>query len=383
MKAIKLATVFSGIGAIEWALHRLSVPYEIVFACDNGEREIEYDLDETKREIVALGDRNRIADFERELYARHTRKKNYVETIYLNNYGDKIAPERFFQDILLLDGKPYKGKIDLLMGGSPCQSFSVVGKQLGFEDTRGTLFYEFARLVKETEPKVFIYENVKGLTTHDKKKTFETILHVLKDELDYDVTWGIFNATEFNIPQTRSRVLIVGTKRRCGFDVNRIKRCVLDRTMQDFLEDNCADGHFLSLGDGRINIEPVPGAPDPRSILSPAVTRYVTQSGTKTWHMKPVMDKTIARTLLKTMGNHHRAGVDNYVTVDKKKGIYRALTPRECFRLMGFTDEFNISGIPWGHLYMQAGNSIVVDMLISVLQGLFETNAFLQRGNNS
>ena len=376
MRPIKLATVFSGIGAIEWAFERLSLPYEIVFACDNGEREIKYDLENTKKDISTLESLDCVADYQRALYGKHTRKKNWVEEIYFHNYGRRIKPERFYQDILLLDGKPFKGQIDLLMGGSPCQSFSVVGKQLGFEDTRGTLFYEFARIVKETEPNVFIYENVRGLTTHDKKKTFETILHVLQDEFDYNVTWDVFNATEFNIPQIRSRVLIVGTKKNCGFDVKSIRKKGLTRTMQDFLEDNCADGHFTSLGNGEISIEPIPGSPDPKSILSPAVTKYVTKSGTKNWHMKPAMDRPIARTLLKTMANHHRAGVDNYVTIDSEHNIFRALTPRECFRLMGFTDEFKLTGIPWSHLYMQAGNSIVVDMLISVLQRLLETKAF-------
>lgn len=97
--------------------------------------------------------------------------------------------------------------------------------------------------------------------------------------------------------------------------------------------------------------------------------------GTKNFYTKPVTDLPIARTLLKTMGNHHRAGVDNYITVDKDRNLYRALTPRECLRLMGFTDDFKIV-VPWGKAYIQIGNSIVVDMLIAVVRLLIERKAF-------
>ena len=102
MKPLRLATVFSGIGAIEWGLRRLSIPYEVVFACDNGEREIEYDLDTAKKEIASLASVDDVADYQRALYSKHTRKKNHVEAIYLQNYGDRISANRFFQDILLL-----------------------------------------------------------------------------------------------------------------------------------------------------------------------------------------------------------------------------------------------------------------------------------------
>jgi DNA (cytosine-5-)-methyltransferase len=77
-----------------------------------------------------------------------------------------------FEDASTFDARKYKGQIDLLVGGAPCQAFSMVGKRLGFEDARGTLFYEFARVIKETQPKVFIFENVKGLINHDKGRTW-------------------------------------------------------------------------------------------------------------------------------------------------------------------------------------------------------------------
>lgn len=113
---IRLATMFSGIGSIEHALKRLNLNEEIVFACDNDK---------------------------------------YVKQSYFANY--EISESSWYDDVKEIDGTKYEGKIDLLVGGSPCQSFSMVGKRKGFEDTRGTLFYEFARVVKESQPNDFYF----------------------------------------------------------------------------------------------------------------------------------------------------------------------------------------------------------------------------------
>ena len=102
-------------------------------------------------------------------------------------------------------------KADIVTGGFPCQAFSYAGKRLGFEDTRGTLFYEFARCVKETQPYIFLAENVKGLITHNNGKTLKTILDVFKD-LGYHIQWKILNAYDYEVPQKRERIIIIGTK---------------------------------------------------------------------------------------------------------------------------------------------------------------------------
>lgn len=118
-------------------------------------------------------------------------------------------------DISEIDFLPYKNKIDLLTGGFPCQAFSYAGKKLGFEDTRGTLFFEFARALKETEAPVFIIENVKGLRSHEQGKTLDTMLTVLREELNYhvfepEVLKGIY----YRVPQKRERLIIVGIKKK-------------------------------------------------------------------------------------------------------------------------------------------------------------------------
>lgn len=118
------------------------------------------------------------------------------------NYGDitKINPASI-------------PNFDLFVGGFPCQAFSIAGKRKGFDDTRGTLFFEIARIIAIKKPTYLLLENVKGLLSHDKGRTFETILKTL-DELGYNVEWCVFNGTDFGRPQARQRVYIIGTFRR-------------------------------------------------------------------------------------------------------------------------------------------------------------------------
>ena len=114
-------------------------------------------------------------------------------------------------DIHEVDFSKYKGKIDLVTGGFPCQAFSYAGKKLGFEDTRGTLFYEFARCLSEVQPKLFMAENVRGLISHDKGRTLNTILDVFS-ELGYDVQYEVMNSAYYGVGQKRERIVIVGTR---------------------------------------------------------------------------------------------------------------------------------------------------------------------------
>jgi len=114
-------------------------------------------------------------------------------------------------DIHNVDFSHHKGNVDIVTGGFPCQAFSYAGKKLGFEDTRGTLFYEFARCVREIEPRVFLAENVRGLLSHDGGRTLETIIDVL-EEVGYVVQYKVLNAAYYGVGQKRQRLLIVGTK---------------------------------------------------------------------------------------------------------------------------------------------------------------------------
>lgn len=108
-----------------------------------------------------------------------------------------------------------QGEVDLVVGGSPCQSFSVAGNRGGFEDTRGTLFFEIARAAEQIKPRYILLENVKGLLYHDKGDTFSTVLSTLH-ELGYDVEWNVLNSKNFGVPQSRERVYIIGHSREFG-----------------------------------------------------------------------------------------------------------------------------------------------------------------------
>lgn len=226
-----------------------------------------------------------------------------------------------------------------------------------------------ARLIKEIEPKVFIYENVRGLTTHDGGNTWEIIKGIF-ESLGYNITFDILNACEFGVPQNRRRLFVVGTKKKTDFDVKNVKRVELEFCMQDFLIENAKYGTCLRENSTITFTKKVSGITPDKYYLTPKLYAYVMKGGTKTFYQNPQIDLKIARTILKTMGNRHRAGIDNYITVN---GKVRMLTEEEAHRLMGFTDEYNIV-VSRHQAYKQAGNSIVVDVLIAILNDLKKYN---------
>lgn len=331
--------------------------------------------------------------------------RNKVKQSYMANY--KIDDDDFHWNVAFLDGHQYEGQVDLFVGGSPCQSFSLVGKQRGLEDTRGTLFFEYARLIDEIHPKVFIYENVRAVTSHDGGKTWEKMQQVFT-ELGYHFKWSVLNAKDYGIPQNRERLFVVGIRADLAPDGEFVfpEPIKLDKKMQDFLIDNVPGGYFLPKKgvefvtkeknltkrftqiDGEVQLcqkknqqfnwhgdfvfqseedAQKKNIPDlEKYFLSEKVKKYVLATGTKGFYSKPKTDLDIARPLLTTMHKMHRAGVDNYVTTD---GRLRKLTPRECLRLMGFSDDFKIE-VSDTSMYQQAGNSIVVDVLIAILKQL-------------
>lgn len=359
---LRLATVFSGIGAIEQALIRLNVDYELVFACDNGEVEINIDTAKELENIRKLNSIEEKKKYANAFYER-TKKHNFVKDSFLANY--KVENNNFFYDVKLLDGTDFLNNVDLFVGGSPCQSFSIAGARGGFEDTRGTLFYEFARLVKEIQPKVFIYENVFGVLNHNKGRTWATMQNVF-NELGYSYKWKILDSKDYGIPQGRRRLFVVGFKDKTAFDNFEFPKPVpLKYTMQDFLYDNCAEGHYLVNKDGDIILKK--GGEIVKRFLSEKLVTYVMSPGTKNfYHENSQIDLPIARAILSTQGNTHRASVNNYVTTN---GRIRALEPRESLRLMGFPDSFKIV-VSRAQSYKQSGNSIVVDVLMHLYKSI-------------
>jgi DNA (cytosine-5)-methyltransferase 1 len=363
---IKLGTVFSGIGAVEHALQRLEWEHEVIFACDNGNVNLDLDYSYHMKRVKSLksfDDKRKYVD---DLYNANTRKTNFVKKSYIENY--RIKDDNFFNDIKLFDGTDFVNKIDLLVGGSPCQSFSVIGEQAGLEDTRGTLFYDFARVVKETQPKVFIYENVFGLLRHDKGNTWRVVMDVFKD-IDYYFKYKVLDSRDYGIPQGRRRVFVVGFKNQSDYNNFTFPKPIdLNYKMSDFLLDNCKVGNFKDKGKGII-IKKEKGCISNKLFLSDKLKKYVLSPGTKNFYHKDAkINLDVARAILSTQGNSHRASVNNYVTTN---GKIRALDPRESLRLMGFTDDFKIN-VSKSQSYKQSGNSIVVDVLIHLLKEIYK-----------
>ena len=369
-RIVRVATMFSGIGAVEHAFQRLKLKHKIVFAGDIDDK---------------------------------------CKQSYFANY--QINPEDWFDDARTFDATKYNDKVDLLVGGAPCQAFSMVGRRLGFEDARGTLFYEFARVIKETQPKVFIFENVKGLISHDKGRTWQVIYDIFK-ELGYQVYYRVLNSKDYGIPQHRERLFCIGFKEPTSFEYPA--PIPLEYRMYDFLEDFVDTKYFLREkgvkfvtshknhikcytqinGDialcqkrnqqfnwhGDFVFHPITTDEEIKDdfdefifdvkdveekyYLSEKVAKYVLCPGTKNFKTRIETDLDVARPLLQSMHKMHRAGVDNYVT---HKGRIRKLTPRECHRLMGFKDSYKIV-VSDTSAYQQAGNSIVVDVLIALLK---------------
>lgn len=337
-------------------------------------------------------------------------KQNKVRQSYFANYD--IDDFRFHWNVSFLDGRKFKD-IDLFVGGSPCQSFSLVGKQRGLGDTRGTLFYEYARLVEEIRPKVFIYENVRAVLSNDNGNTWETMSKIF-DDLGYNWKYKVLNSKEYGIPQNRERVFVIGFRNDLNInDFNFPNKLELNKTMQDFLLDSVSGKYYLAKKgvefvtskknidkrytqiDGEIQLcqkknqqfnwhgdfifEEERKDKDTliedleKYFLSEKVKKYVLSTGTKGFYSKPKTDLEIARPLLTTMHKMHRAGVDNYVTTE---GRLRKLTPRECLRLMGFCDSFKIV-VSDTAMYQQSGNSIVVDVLMEILKEIYKVYPLL------
>ena len=355
------------------------------------------------RKIENYSDKKRYVD---NLY-KGKEKSNFVKQSYFANYD--IDDANFHWNVSFIDGYQYRDRVDLFVGGSPCQSFSMVGKQRGLGDTRGTLFYEYARLVKEINPKVFIYENVKAVLNNDGGKTWETMSKVF-DDLGYKWKLMVLNSRDFGVAQNRERIFVVGFRNDIVLkkEFEEPNKQILKKTMKDYLLDNVSGKYYLNKKgvafvtdsknlqkkwtqiDGEIqlcqkknqqfnwhgdfvfeeeNKDKEKTIQDlEKYFLSEKVKKYVLASGTKNFYSKPEIDLDIARPLLTTMHKMHRAGVDNYVTTE---GRIRKLTPRECLRLMGFCDSFKIV-VSDTQAYQQAGNSIVVDVLIGIMSEIIK-----------
>jgi DNA (cytosine-5)-methyltransferase 1 len=362
---LKVGTDFSGIGAPEMALKYLGINHESVFAC------------------------------EIDKYARQSFEQ-------LHN------PTTFYNDISKRNHKEVK-QLDLYVAGFPCQAFSIAGNRKGFDEARGTLFFDVAEFIQINKPKVFVLENVKGLLSHDKGRTFQTIVDILTngggtqngqisldvfdDGLGYHIYWQVLNTKHYGIPQNRERIFIVGFKQFRDFSFP--KKIPLDVKLKDMLKDRVDDKYFLKDETVKKLLEYTKknkdkgngfGAkfhnPDKDNMSSlkvggggadDLIVHNLQQRSANRPAIKKNKNAGGSGHLSKSDGTTYCLDAPNLQAIEKQQKI-RRLTPLETWRLQGFKDKdfYKVKDVSDTQLYKQSGNSITVNVLMHLFNKIYE-----------
>ena len=270
----------------------------------------------------------------------------YANSVYKKHYGE--CDDR---DIRTVKSEEIPDH-DLLVGGFPCQAFSVAGRRAGFEDTRGTLFFEIARILREKQPRILLLENVKGLLSHDSGKTFGVIIATL-DELGYDLQWQVLNSKNFGVPQNRERVFIVGNLR----GTSRPQVFPLGETnTKDIVQLNQpTHSNNRIYGDKGISptLNTMQGGMRQPKIFSDTSGRKKRQNG-RGWREKESF----------TLNQIEVQGIES-------GNLIRRLTPTECARLQGFPDDW-CEGLSDTQQYKCYGNAVTTNVITAIMERLNE-----------
>lgn len=399
---IAVGSDFSGVGAFDQALRRLGIDYKTIFACDM------------------------------DKYARETYIANYGEPMYypLNVYDREIP----------------KDPLDIYMTSPPCQAFSLAGKRKGEDDKRGVLFYNSHEFIQKNKPSYFIFENVKGLLSDAKGRTFQIWLDMLggksvngnpvifprEDATPYHIYYQVLNAKHYGVPQNRERVFIIGIRDDSNNTFTWPKPFHLVKRLKDVLEENVNEKYYLSKKmidglvkssekhkekgtgfqwkpkqkydianclranaalcktDNTIKIVYINQDTQASTVFSENGTSPTLSAGTHGYAQGYVKVKSATKqgfeiatendsinlSNLSSETRRGRVGKEVAQTLDTACnqavmiGGIRRLTPRECFRLMDFPDDFIIDKVSNTQAYKQAGNSIVVNVLAEIINKL-------------
>lgn len=253
-----------------------------------------------------------------------------IDKYAIATYQSHFGGHRNYGDATKINARELPD-FDLLVGGFPCQAFSVAGKRKGFDDTRGTLFFDIARILSEKRPRHLVLENVKGLLSHDSGKTFQTIIGVLTD-LGYFVEWQVLNSKDFGVPQNRERVFIVG--------------------------------HLG--GEPRRKVFPITGTAG-QNIQS---TKYGIRQHHVVYSREGLSPTLTSASDPKTTKSHNGYHVPKLQPLSKQAARIRRLTPLECERLQGFPDNWTVGSDT--QRYKQCGNAVTVNVVEAVMRGLYE-----------
>lgn len=275
-----------------------------------------------------------------------------VKKVYEMNFGE--IP---YGDITTIEAEEIPNH-DILCAGFPCQPFSTAGKRLGFEDTRGTLFFEVARILKEKKPKAFILENVRGLTNHDNGKTLEVILNTLS-ELGYDYKYDVLNAKDYNVPQNRERWYCIGIIKDSGLNINDFlfpEKEKLINTLKEIIQQNISDEKYQISETCKRNIDIF--IEKKKIAITPKTLAY---------DIRPSRCHFISGDVSNCLTAKMGTGGNNVAVVISQN---RRLTERECLRIMGYPDNYKI--INGSQAYKQIGNSVVVPVICKIAKKLVD-----------
>ena len=314
-----------------------------------------------------LGIKNTIPNAE---FIGYSEIDKYATQIYernfkgVKNYGDATKiNERELPDF------------DLLVGGFPCQAFSIAGKRLGFRETRGTLFFDIARILSHKKPRHFVLENVRGLFSHDSGRTFQTILRVLSD-IGYMVQWELLNSKNFGVPQNRERIYLVGHLRGRGrekvFPIGQISKEDSKESRLKELTENKSQAYRVYDQDGlATTIKSVGGGVGAKTGL------YKVKEATKTGYAIAQEGDSINLSVPSSKTRRGRVGRGVAQTLDTgmqqhtlQNSKIRRLTPIECERLQGFPDGWT-EGLSDTQRYKCLGNAVTTNVVSEVIRSIY------------
>ncbi len=318
------------------------------FSMFSGIGGFEYGLQQSQHDFECIG-YSEIDKYARSIYERHY--PNHI------NYGDATR----------IDTKDLQD-FEFLVGGFPCQAFSIAGKRKGFNEARGTLFFEIARILRDKQPRYFLLENVKGLLSHEGGATLETIFRVC-DELGYDVSWKIYNSRNYGVPQHRERIFIKGyNRKKCGQEVLSQFGTITETIVRE-------GGELIQINNYKETTQ------SNRVYDSNGLSITLNASGNNGIYMiddnKGVTTTTTndffaVTTRCRQMPLSKKQ--DNYVFEGKS---VRRLTPIECERLQGFPDNWTKYGkdnelISDTQRYKCCGNAVTTNVITAIVNEMFE-----------
>ena len=357
MKNIKIISLFAGIGAMEFGAYRVYDNVDIVAAAE---------IDK------------------------------YARISYMANHS--IDESKFYKDVKLLDGKKYKNKYDCLCFGFPCQDYSLAGLRAGLDGQKGTLFYEAARILKDSMPSMFIAENVKGLLSSNKGKDFKVIISILR-EIGYHCHYEVLNTKDYGVPQNRERIFLVGFKDSNHYhNFSFAPKIKLEKRLKDVLESEVDEKYYLS--DKQISgfisgksvfkerFNPIDEDKQDYAFCLDCkcgggrrTSNFIkVKSATKKGYETALPGDSINLTHPDSKTRRGRVGKQVAQTLDcacnqstlLEDYRIRKLTPRECFRLQDFPDTFKFV-CSNSQLYKQAGNSISANVMEMIFKQIEES----------